>query len=155
MISVTESYVGVKQSLGLESCCQLSSLLHSFVANLGTQKGFPAALCFPCGGILLSACVYMCGSTSFKHCMQQPGRFIGGSGLLMGFCLVYLRVLFVYLVFFFVSQRKQLGKRSWCRPAGFLCQFFFEMFVMFELICPMFRKCGLLKNVDMHEKHEK
>lgn len=30
---------------------------------------------------------------------------------------------------------------------------FFELFVMFELICPMFRKCGLLKNVDVHENH--
>lgn len=29
----------------------------------------------------------------------------------------------------------------------------FELFVMFDLICPMFKKCGLLKNVDVHEKH--
>lgn len=26
-------------------------------------------------------------------------------------------------------------------------------FVMFEIICPMFKKHGLLKNVDVHEKY--
>lgn len=75
--------------------------------------------------------------------MQQPGRLIGGSGLLMGFCLVYLRVLIVYLFFFSLYPRGN----SWGKDFGVDLQAsyssFFELFVMFELICPMFRKCGL------------
>lgn len=74
------------------------------------QKGFPAALGFPWGGILLSACAYMCSSTSFKQCMQWPGRLIGGSGLLVGFSLVYLRFLFVYLVFSLYPRGNSWGK---------------------------------------------
>lgn len=90
------------------------SLLHSPAANQGTQKGFPAALCSPRGVILWSAYVAVCSSISFKQCLRWPGRLFGGAGLLMAFCLVYLRVSFVYFggffLSFFVSQRKQLGK---------------------------------------------
>lgn len=94
----------------------------------------------------------MCGSTSFKHCMQQPGRLIGGSGLLMGFCLVYLRVLFVYLAFSLYPRGNSWGKDFGVDLQASYASFF-ELFVMFELICPTFRKCGCLKNVDVHEKH--
>lgn len=106
----------------------------------------------PGSEILLSACVYMCGSTSFKPCMQWPGRLIGGSGLLRGFCLVYLRFLFVYLDFSLYPRGNSWGKDF---GVGLQASYasLFELFVMFELICPMFKKCGLLKNVDVHEKH--
>lgn len=85
--------------------------------------------------------------------MRQPGRFIGGSGLLMGFCLVYLRHFFVY--FFFLPMYPR--RNSWGKDFRVALQAsyasLFELFVMFDLICPMFKKCGLLKNVDVHEKH--
>lgn len=73
--------------------------------------------------------------------------FVGG--FLFGLFEVFVCV----FGFFFVSQRKQLGKRFWSSPAGLSYASLFELFVMFELICPMFKKCGLLKNVDVHEKH--
>lgn len=70
----------------------------------------------------------------------------------MGFCLVYLRFLFLYLVFSLYPRGNSWGKDF---GVGLQASYanLFELFVMFELICPMFKKCGLLKNVDVHEKH--
>lgn len=65
-----------------------------------------------------------------------------------------LRFLFVYLFFSLYprvnSHGKDFGVGLQASYASLL-----ELFVIFDLICPMFKKHELLRNVDVHEKHPK